>query len=89
MGMNRPGPPMEAMEPRCEACLEEDANVRRMLLLAGQKHLMVPAAQWRSPYLCINCRNRVINFVRQIIAMEQAEVAESLGMTGPPEGTPA
>ena len=86
MGMNQV--PMEAMEPRCEACLEEDQNVRRMLLLSGQKYLQVPAAQWRSPFLCINCRNRLINLIRQLIAMEKLEVDQSLGVTEP-EGTPA
>lgn len=83
MAMLPGGPPLEEMQPRCEVCQEENVVVRQMLALSGQKTLKVPAATWRSPFMCANCRGRLIDLLRKVIALEQAEALPPVpeGMT--------
>ena len=76
------------MAPVCEACGEEDEQLRRLLSLAGKRGLDVPNVVFRSPFLCAGCRERLCNLLRQIRQMERAEVEQSLGIPEP-DGTPA
>ena len=88
MSIPGPAPPLEDMAPRCEVCLEVDEHIRQMLAISGQKALKVPAARWRSPYMCAACRARLVDLLRRIIELEKLEVAASVGIDVP-EGTPA
>lgn len=87
MGIPGPAPPLEDMPPRCEVCLEVDEHIRQMLAISGQKALKVPAARWRSPYMCVTCRARLVDLLRTVIEMEKLEAAAGVGVRVLPDIT--
>lgn len=80
------GPATVEMLPVCEACGEEDEQLRRLLALTGRRGIDVPNVAFRSPFLCAVCRQRVCNFIRSIISLEREEAIPAIPE---PEGSPA